>query len=140
MKKLRPISYLFLLVLMAQLNPLHAQDKKTTNLRSRLIDGHTKEPLIYASIYIKGSRKGCHSDVNGYFNLAYEYEGSIEDITDTLMINYIGYESIVIPIKDFINKKWSYPPQKAELRNGRSKLKRPGIHRRIWNSIGRIFS
>lgn len=47
---------------------LHAQDCHLA-LRGHIFDADTKEPLAYASIFIKEVQKGTTSDENGYFSI-----------------------------------------------------------------------
>ncbi|MEM9363065.1 MAG: TonB-dependent receptor [Bacteroidota bacterium] len=60
-----------------------------------LFDVITKKPLAYATIIIKGTTKGFTSDENGYFSI------EDEDISNGVLIQYIGYADIVLFPKDF---------------------------------------
>lgn len=58
-----------------------------------VIDGHTKEPVSYASVYFGRSGIGKTTDSLGQFTLvAYNF------INDTLKVSFIGFETYTIPI------------------------------------------
>ncbi|MDP4277128.1 MAG: TonB-dependent receptor [Bacteroidota bacterium] len=78
MKRLR----LFLvLVLCSSASALFAQNIK---IEGAVIDQETKEPLIGATLHVKGTNKGTVTDVDGKFSLSVT-QGS------TLNITYLGY-------------------------------------------------
>lgn len=54
-----------------------------------LIDANTEQPLISASVFVKGTAKGTVSDFDGYFRLSGLNEGP-----KTLVFSYLGYEAI----------------------------------------------
>lgn len=58
-----------------------------------ILDEEKKETVIGASIEVKGTTKGTISDIDGRFEI--EVENS-----DILMISYIGYQTIAIPVGD----------------------------------------
>jgi len=74
---------IFTLFFLAGISSLSAQDR---GIRGRTLD-ISGEPLIGASIIIKGTNTGITSDIDGYFTLS-----NINDGTYTLLITYIGYE------------------------------------------------
>ena len=59
-----------------------------SNLSGRILDDKTKEPLIGASVRIKGTTHGVITDTEGKF-----YFATGQKLPYTLIINYIGYES-----------------------------------------------
>lgn len=71
-----------------QLNNAIAQAKKYS-IRGRVTD-ETGEPIAGAAIAVKGTNSGTISDENGHFML--EPNGNKE-----VMVNYIGYETVVLP-------------------------------------------
>lgn len=71
-----------------QLNRAIAQAKKY-NVRGRVTD-ERGDPIVGAAIAVKGTNKGTVSDENGYFML--QPSGNKE-----IMVNYIGYEPVVLP-------------------------------------------
>lgn len=56
-------------------------------------DAHTKEPIIYASVYFLKAGNGKVTDSLGKFT-AYHYNG----LEDTLIITYAGYELFKVPV------------------------------------------
>ena len=86
------IIYLFFLCLLNI--PLLAQEKNI----SGFIFNESKSALPYASIFISNKPNiGTFSDEKGFFSLKAE-------LTDTLFISHIGYESIKICANDFKDK------------------------------------
>lgn len=57
-----------------------------------ITDGQTQESIIGATVLLKGTTIGSISDIDGSFTLEADL------LTDTLMISYIGYETIEEPI------------------------------------------
>lgn len=62
-------------------------------IRGTITDASTKEPLIGASILVKGTSLGTITDLDGKFNLSAEP-------TATLVINYLGYVSQEVAVKN----------------------------------------
>ncbi|WP_420320508.1 carboxypeptidase-like regulatory domain-containing protein [Flagellimonas sp.] len=60
----------------------------------KLLDGETKDPIIYATIQIKNLAVGTISNIDGGFKIPDKYFAS----KDTLIISCIGYEQIEISI------------------------------------------
>ncbi|QNK77137.1 carboxypeptidase-like regulatory domain-containing protein [Winogradskyella sp. PAMC22761] len=59
-------------------------------------DNNTKEILEYANVGLKQSKLGVNSDENGNFNLT--LPANVKK--DTLVISYIGYKTIELPISE----------------------------------------
>ena len=70
-----------------------------TELRSKIVDFITYEPLESASIYIANSTIGSVSNTDGRFILSVPKE--LEN--DTLVISSIGYKSFKTLVSDFVN-------------------------------------
>lgn len=63
-------------------------------------DAHSKEPVSYASVYLKKSGIGKTSDSAGVFSF------TINEFTkDTLMISYVGYAPFKLVVNDSLNNK-----------------------------------
>lgn len=77
---------LFLSIMVA-----NAQTKGTTGI---VIDKETEEPLVGASITIKGTQSGCITDLNGKFAF---YQPLSEH--QLLVVSYIGYHTIEVPVR-----------------------------------------
>ena len=95
-----------ILVFLALLSiSVHAQ-KRTVS--GTIIDRDTEEPIIGASVFIKGTNQGAISDLNGKFKLS----ASDKDI---LVISYIGYDSKQIKIAGKSNLKVSLESGMSQL-------------------------
>ncbi|MDX5319507.1 MAG: TonB-dependent receptor, partial [Bacteroidota bacterium] len=64
----------------------------STNFSGLVLDASSKEPLIGASIHVKGTTQGVSTDIDGKFTL--EYNGNLPV---TLVFGYLGYVSQEIP-------------------------------------------
>ena len=66
-------------------------------IKGFVYDKDNGEPCIFASVYLKDTRLGAATDINGYFSINRVPVG-----TQTLVITYVGYDSIAreIPITD----------------------------------------
>ncbi|WP_027125306.1 TonB-dependent receptor [Gelidibacter mesophilus] len=61
---------------------------------SGIVTDENDEPLAGATIVVKGSKNGVSSDINGNYNL------SISADSETLIVSYIGYETVEIVINN----------------------------------------
>lgn len=66
---------------------------QTTEIRGKVIDGKTQEPLPFANIRLKGTITGTTTDEGGFFILS-----TIEK-SDSLVISYLGYPTKTVKIK-----------------------------------------
>ncbi len=66
-------------------------------LKGRVIDNETEEPLISANVYIYNSDIGTTTNFNGYFFLNGNFS-----VDDTLLISYVGYKERKISVKRFL--------------------------------------
>jgi TonB-dependent receptor len=73
------------------------------NLSGYVRDSETKEPLISATVSIKGTTIGTTTDLNGYFELSVSKEG-----TYTFVASYIGYEPKEVELSLGKNEKKTY--------------------------------
>ncbi len=65
-------------------------------VKGRIIDSDTNEPLIGAQAYLLNNwRKGAIADVDGQFELVLEPD----ELKDSLIISYVGFREIVLPIE-----------------------------------------
>lgn len=62
------------------------------------ITDKTHTPIEGVTIFNKIKKTGVSSDEKGFFSIK-------SSVSDTLMISYLGYETISIPVKSAINKK-----------------------------------
>lgn len=70
------------------------------NFKGNIQDGHTNEPIGYASIYMARTGYGKTSDSLGNFNFHFD-----EFKSDTLVVSYVGYEDYRLPIDSSINNR-----------------------------------
>lgn len=65
-------------------------------VKGRVLDSDTREPLIGAHAYLLNNwRKGAIADVEGQFELVLE----ANELTDSLIISYVGFREVVVPIQ-----------------------------------------
>lgn len=65
-------------------------------LQGKLVDAETQQPLVFASIALEGTNIATVTNTEGNFVIKVPNE----NINGTLKISFIGYENLVIPIKD----------------------------------------
>ena len=70
-----------------------------TELKGKVVDFITYEPLVSASIYIQNSTIGSVSNTDGKFVLSVPQEL----VNDTLVISSIGFKSFKSLVSDFVN-------------------------------------
>lgn len=70
-------------------------------LKGKILESDSLLPLAYASISIKNFSSGSIGDINGNFELELEDK----NFYDTLVFSSMGYGHIVLPVKDFIDRK-----------------------------------
>lgn len=73
---------------------------QSLSLNGKIIDGHTKEPVSYASVYFVKSGVGKTSDSSGNFSFFFS-----NFTNDTLVISYIGFELYKMPVSQLQNNK-----------------------------------
>lgn len=66
----------------------------TQNLRGRIVDAKTNEPLAFANVYYNNTTIGVQSDVEGKFSIK-----SI-GLQVELVVSYLGYETLNFPITE----------------------------------------
>ena len=63
------------------------------NIKGFVYDKNDGEPCIFANVYLQGTNLGASTDINGYFSINKVVEGN-----HTIVITYVGYDSIAKPI------------------------------------------
>lgn len=63
-------------------------------LEGRVIDQQSKQPIAYSTVEIKAQKTGTYTDSTGNFSI------KIEDVSDTLEFNSLGYEMHKYPAGD----------------------------------------
>ena len=71
-------------------------------LLGRVLDAQTSRPLVGADVYLK--KNGTTSDTDWFFNLSLPFYISPND---TLIIHFVGYRIVAIPIQQ-VHKKHIY--------------------------------
>ena len=61
------------------------------SIQGRVIDQDTKESLPYATVMVKGTRNGTHTNLEGFFFLQ-----GVTDTAVTLQVSFIGYQTLEI--------------------------------------------
>jgi len=85
---------------------LHSSTNAQNNatIKGFVYEKESGEPIIFTNVYLKKTSIGGTTDVNGYFVINQIPEGNY-----TLMVTYLGYDSLAIPISvksgEIINKK-----------------------------------
>ena len=75
-------------------------DAEGINFTGTIQDGHTNEPIGYASVYMARTGYGKTSDSLGNFSFHFD-----QFIPDTLVVSYVGYEDFKIAVDSSINSK-----------------------------------
>jgi len=73
---------------------------QTLNISGTVIDGHTKEPVSYASVYFARSGIGKSTDSAGQFSFVLN---NFKD--DTLKVSFIGFEIYQLPVSQLQNNQ-----------------------------------
>lgn len=61
-------------------------------ITGKVIDANNKEPIIGASIQVKGTSIGTMSDLDGQFKI------TVKDKNASLQVSYVGYKTVVQPL------------------------------------------
>ncbi|MBK7376105.1 MAG: carboxypeptidase-like regulatory domain-containing protein [Chitinophagaceae bacterium] len=85
---------------------------QSLSVSGRIIDGHTKEPISYASVYFAKSGVGKTSDSAGNFSFFFN-----NFTPDTLVVSFIGFELYKMPVSQLQNGK----PVTIQLERGGAK-------------------
>lgn len=72
---------------------------QNANIRGFIYEKSTGEPVIFTTVYLKGTALGAATDVNGYFSITKIPPGNY-----TLAINSMGYDSLSLEIKVTANE------------------------------------
>lgn len=98
MYKISQLVYFYIL-LVVSLTVSAQNDSKS--ISGQLLDKETKEPIVFASIYLKGQTIGTTSNEEGYFTFHFS---SINN-SNIIVISSIGYESIEKNVDDFVSNQ-----------------------------------
>lgn len=101
----RLLTSLLCVIFIAALNSVQAQNTKTI---TGTITNNTGEPLVGASVVVKGSAEGVSSDSKGEFKI-------VAPANATLVFSHVGYVLQEIPVKDKTTLHISLMPNSNEL-------------------------
>ncbi|NJB72537.1 hypothetical protein GGR42_003028 [Saonia flava] len=74
---------------------IEGQAQETDLLRGKLLDEQTGEPVVFATIRIKGTTVGVITNEDGGFLLPMDFWSN----KDTLLLNSMGYNKMELPLK-----------------------------------------
>jgi hypothetical protein len=63
-------------------------------IKGFVYEKETGEPVLFTSVYLKGTNYGAATDVNGYYLISNIPAGEYE-----LMVTYLGYDTLRVPVK-----------------------------------------
>ncbi|WP_421763391.1 carboxypeptidase-like regulatory domain-containing protein [Ekhidna sp.] len=67
------------------------------SISGKIVDAESSEPLIGAHVYLMNNwRKGAITDIEGAFTI--ELTGN--DSNDSLIVSYVGFREVVVPVSD----------------------------------------
>ncbi|MEL7120891.1 MAG: TonB-dependent receptor [Bacteroidota bacterium] len=98
MQETKLILVLFL-VFSAFIGRAQSSDKPTFSLSGQIVDQANGEALSYATVSIKNTTQGTTTNADGFFTLL-----GVPNEIDTLMVHYVGYQTIEVPIKSIFNR------------------------------------
>ena len=91
MKKIYLPAFILLLVLFAFQG--FAQKENNASVRGFVYEAETGEPAMFCNVYLDGTTYGSSTDINGYFLISQAAPGKY-----TLIITYLGYDTIRMPV------------------------------------------
>ena len=139
LKKL-PLLFALAFVLGSSTGILLAQNSHLT-ISGHLSDAQTKEPLPFASIYIKGKPMGTTSNTEGDFVFHIPAEWTNEPV----VLSFIGYEKVEKPASEFkVNEQIFLEPSNLQLEevvvSSDQALSAQQIVRKAYKSIGKNYA
>lgn len=104
--------WIFLLLSILFLNTAYGQDRSESTLSGIITDKENQDPLIGATVQIKGTKKGIITDLDGGYKISGLSEG-----TYTVEVSYVGYQKLskIISLKRGENKVLNLPLTSGEL-------------------------
>ncbi len=77
------------------------QTSKKLILSGNIVEKDSITPVSYATVSLAGKQTGAVSDIDGWF----EFELTDENLRDTLLFSFMGYEPVTIPVEDYLKRK-----------------------------------
>ena len=92
---LRPITFFFLL-----LSAYHSysQDRTLKEVKGSLTDSTSKQPLLYANVFVPGTSVGIITNEKGHYSL----DISTLSASDSVRFQYMGYQSKDVALSQLI--------------------------------------
>jgi hypothetical protein len=81
---------------------LNASFAQTGTIRGFVYEKESGEPVIFTNVYLLKTTYGSATDVNGYFVISNIPPGDY-----TLMVTYLGYDSLQMPVSVYANELMS---------------------------------
>jgi len=102
MKSTQPIFYIFILSVL--LFPIFSAAQESM-IRGFIYEEESGEPAIFSNVFLQGTTYGASTDNNGYFVITRIPAGNY-----TLMVTYLGFDTIQMPIQlkpdEILNKNF----------------------------------
>ena len=95
-----------LLIILATLNSNAQTSSSTGSIHGFIYEKETGEPALFTTVFLKGTKFGATSDVNGFYNISRIPPGSY-----FLTVSTVGYDSLQVEIlikKDEVISKQLY--------------------------------
>ena len=90
---LKNISRIIIIFLFLSFTQTPISQAQNSTIKGFVYEKESGEPIIFTNVFLKKTSIGATTDVNGYFVISQIPPGNY-----TLMVTYLGYDSISIPI------------------------------------------
>ena len=70
-------------------------------LSGNIVETDSITPVSYATVSLPGKQTGTVSDIDGWF----EFELTNENLGDTLLFSFMGYQPVKIPVENYLVRK-----------------------------------
>ena len=101
MRRKKTVYFLILFILILPISIIYSQN--IGRITGTITDSTTGDPLYGANVFLKGTSLGAAADIEGKYIIT-----DIPSGTYTLIVRYIGYRGIEIPIKVTENRTLEY--------------------------------
>lgn len=98
-----------ILLLCLQTNTVYGQGFKVLNVKGKLTDATTQEPLAGGSVSIKGSTKGTTADANGQYSISISSENTV------LEFKFVGFTTKSVTVGNQSTINVSLAPNASDL-------------------------
>lgn len=125
---------LLTLTIILSITLIYAQ---TGSIKGFVYEKDNGEPVIFCNVYLKGGQYGAVTDVNGYFNIT-----KIKPGTYTLMVSYLGYDSLAVKVtvkdNDIITQKLQITKSAIQLKDAVVSADRQEMKTDVRTSVVKI--